>query len=124
MLITADEYKAMGFTAQDDTELENCLKRAEYIIAGITEGRAEIAVERGGKAAEFVKRAAAFQTYLLLERRSEEIKQSEKVSIGDFSYSSENSGGNLTDGLYDMSHETVRLLRASGILFGGMEVPD
>ena len=46
MLITADEYKNMGFTAQDDTQLENCLKRAEYIIAGITEGRAEAAVER------------------------------------------------------------------------------
>lgn len=123
MLITVDEYKAMGFTADNDTELENCLKRAEYILAGITEGRAELAVEHGGKAAEYVKRAAAFQTYLLLERRSEE-KNSEKVSIGDFSYSADSSGGNLTGGLYDMSHETVRLLRASGILFGGTEVLD
>ena len=123
MLITAEEYKAMGFTADDETELENCLKRAEYIIAGITEGRAEHAVEHGGKAAEFVKRAAAFQTYLLLEKHTSE-KSSEKVSLGDFSYSAESSGGNLTDGLYDMSHETVRLLRASGILFGGTEVLD
>lgn len=121
MLITADEYKAMGFTADDEQELENCLKRADYILAGITDGRAELAVERGGKPAEFVKRAAAFQTSMLLEKRSEE-KNAEKVSIGDFSYSSESSGGNLSGGVYDMSHETVRLLRASGILFGGMEV--
>ena len=120
MLITADEYKNMGFTAQDDTQLENCLKRAEYIIAGITEGRAEAAVERGGKAAEFVKRAAAFQTYLLLERHSES-KRAQKVSIGDFSYSTEDSDAS-ENGLYDMSHETVRLLRASGLLFGGTEV--
>ncbi|MGN0651079.1 MAG: hypothetical protein ACI4KM_11630 [Oscillospiraceae bacterium] len=123
MLITADEYKAMGFTAEDETELDNCLKRAEYILAGITDGRAELAVERGGKPAEYVKRAAAFQTYLLLQKRMEE-KNSEKVSIGDFSYSAENSRGNLTNGLYDMSHETVRLLRASGILFSGTEVRD
>ena len=129
MIITADEYRDMGFTASDSDELERCLQRAEYTIAGLTEGRYESALAAGGKAAEYVKQAAAFQTRKLVQQEEQIAAasgNSEKVTIGDYSYSasSENSttvAGN-DDCVFDMSMQTIRLLRAAGCLFGGREV--
>lgn len=129
MIITADEYREMGFTASDSAELSRCLLRAEYTIAGLTEGRHELALAAGGKAAEYVKQAAGFQTQKLVKQQ-EEISaasgNSEKVTIGDYSYSvsseSSTSSSESDDCVYDMSMQTIRLLRAAGCLFGGREV--
>ncbi len=129
MIITADEYRNMGFTASDSEELERCLQRAEYTIAGLTEGRYKAALAAGGKAAEYVKQAAAFQTCKLVkqeEQLASASSNSEKVTIGDYSYTasaeSSTSSAMSEDSVYDMSMQTVRLLRAAGCLFGGREV--
>lgn len=134
MIITAEEYRSMGFTAQDDDTLNNCLLRTEYIIAGLTEGRHESALAAGGVASEFVKQAAAFQTFKLVreeESRSDndqpqQVQTSERVSIGDYSYATESrttnaSASNDSDCCYDLSMQTVRLLRAAGCLFTGRQ---
>lgn len=120
MIITAEEYRSMGFTAEDDTVLESCLQRAEYTLCGLTEGRIETALAAGGKAAEYVKQAAAFQTCKLV-REEESIGASEKVTIGDYSYSVDRNSEN-DETSFDMSMQAIRLLRAAGCLFGGREV--
>ena len=58
MLITASEYSSMGFPAVSGGDVESCIKRSDYIISALTEGRAEKSVEAGGKPAELVKQAA------------------------------------------------------------------
>ncbi len=129
MIITAEEYHDMGFTATDATELERCLQRAEYTIAGLTEGRYEAALAAGGRAAEYVKQAAAFQTRKLVQQEEQIATasgNSEKVTIGDYSYSvsseSSTASADSDDSAFDLSMQTVRLLRAAGCLFGGREV--
>lgn len=128
MIINAEEYYDMGFTASNSTELNGCLKRAEYTIAALTEGRYEAALAAGGKAAEYVKQAAAFQTYKLVKEQQNTVSSSssDKVTIGDYSYtsSSEQSSASAeqNDSVYDLSMQTVRLLKAAGCLFGGREV--
>lgn len=128
MIINAEEYYDMGFAASSSAELEGCLKRAEYTIAALTEGRYETALAAGGKAAEYIKQAAAFQTYKLVKEQQQAVSSgsTEKVAIGDYSYtSSSEQSSALTqqnDSVYDLSMQTVRLLRASGCLFGGREV--
>lgn len=126
MIITAQEYRDMGFTAENNETLENCLLRASYIIAALTEGRHETALAAGGKAADYVKQAAAFQTCKLVkEEENADVEQSssEKVSIGDYSYTTQaqTAAHDYSDSFYDMSTNTVRLLRAAGCLFGGRE---
>jgi len=124
MIITADEYREMGFTAEDDALLEQCLLRAEYTIGGLTEGRHEAALAAGGKAAEYVKQAAAFQTCKMLrEQETLQNTRTERVAVGDFSY--ENTVGSSRsdeDTVYDMNMQAVRLLRAAGCLFSGRAV--
>ncbi|MBE6890209.1 MAG: hypothetical protein E7485_09380 [Ruminococcaceae bacterium] len=128
MIINAEEYYDMGFTASSSAELEGCLKRAEYTIAALTEGRYETALAAGGKAAEYVKQAAAFQTYKLVKEQQQAVSSgsTEKVAIGDYSYTStseqSSASAQQNDSVYDLSMQTVRLLRASGCLFGGREV--
>lgn len=132
MIITADEYRDMGFTAKDSAVLERCIKRAEYTIAGLCEGRHRAALAVGGMAEECVKQAAAFQTAKLVkqleqEQQSSSAKNSEKVTIGDYSYSvSEEASTSFddedNDGCYDLSMQTVRLLKAAGCLYGAREV--
>ena len=60
MLITASEYSSMGFPAVSGGDVESCIKRSDYIISALTEGRAEKSVEAGGKPAELVKQAAGY----------------------------------------------------------------
>ncbi len=129
MIITADEYRDMGFDAKDSAALERCLKRAEYTIAGLCEGRHRAALAVGGMAEECVKQAAAFQTCKLLKQEeivNSSTQSSEKVTIGDYSYSTSDEASQTAaednDGCYDLSMQTVRLLRAAGCLYGGREV--
>lgn len=121
MIITADEYRAMGFTADNDELLERCLERAEYTIGGISEGRYRSALAAGGQAAECIRQAAAFQAAKLVKECEQAANvTSERVTVGDYSYAVETAQS--SDGCYDMSMQAVRLLRASGCLFGGREV--
>jgi len=90
--------------------------------------RAE-SVEAGGKPAELVKQAAGFQTYILLRENERYEKSShsgsEKVSIGDYSYStqsSESSDSGSTASDDENSLNVIRLLRAAGCLYAGVEV--
>lgn len=129
MLITASEYSSMGFPAVSCGDVESCIKRSDYIISALTEGRAEKSVEAGGKPAELVKQAAGFQTYILLRENERYEKSShsgsEKVSIGDYSYStqsSESSDSGSTASDDENSLNVIRLLRAAGCLYAGVEV--
>ncbi len=132
MLITNEEYIDMGFPAINSQNISGCIKRSDYIISALTEGRAEKAVENGGKPAELVKQAAGFQTYQLLrememlEGGSTEKSGSEKVSIGDYSYSTEtgesSSAESYTADCDEAGLNVIRLLRAAGCMFAGVEV--
>lgn len=124
MIITAEEYRAMGFTAEDDEVLENCLKRADFVLDSLTAGKASAMAEKGGKPAQYVKQAAAFQTSSMV--RAEEListgnKSEERVSLGDYSYTSVNSSEEDVIEPVDTNVTVIRLLRAVGCLFGGLE---
>lgn len=124
MIITAEEYHAMGFTAEDDEVLENCLKRADFVLDSLTAGKASAMAEKGGKPAQYVKQAAAFQTSSMV--RAEEListgnKSEERVSLGDYSYTSVNSSEEDVIEPVDTNVTVIRLLRAAGCLFGGLE---
>lgn len=132
MLITAEEYISMGFPEISSGNIPGCIKRSDYIISAFTEGRAEKAVQSGGKPAELVKQAAGFQTYQLLremeilEKSSNSSSDSEKVTIGDYSYSSQKSESSSTAVFSTDCDEAglnvIRLLRAAGCMFAGVEV--
>lgn len=124
MLITAEEYYGMGFSCDDEELLESCLKRAEYTLVGLTEGRVMDALAAGGTAAECVRQAAGFQTAKLVEQEEyiagNAASAVERVSVGDFSYSvGAVQPQQAEDTVYDLSIQTVRLLRAAGCLYGG-----
>lgn len=130
MLITAEEYSSMGFPAVSGGNLESCIMRSDYIIGALTEGRAAKAVEAGGQPAQFVKQAAGFQTYMLL-KEMETIEKSqksgsEKVALGDYSYSSQTSESSdvQTSDCDTAGINVIRLLRAAGCLYAGVEVSE
>ena len=64
MIITANEYKEMGFDATDEALLEKCIKRAEFVLNGISGGRASAIALGATPAADFVKQAADIVTVL------------------------------------------------------------
>ena len=122
MILTKEEYLALGFDGGESTQgaeklLINCLKRAEYVLNGLTDGAAARTVQRGGIPSEYVKQACGFQAQAMLRYEtlraeicggsesesgsessgsSQSSESSEKVTIGDFSYSvsSGSSSGN------------------------------
>ncbi len=129
MLITAEEYKSMGFPEVSGADLDSCILRSDYIIGALTEGRAARAVQNGGQPAQFVKQAAGFQTYLLMREEEEysgsvERSGTERVSLGDYSYTSESreSSSSQSPDCAETGLNVIRLLRASGCLFAGVEV--
>lgn len=149
MIITKDEYIEMGFSLDDQSEplLEGCIRRAGFVLNGLTNGRAGVIAKGEGEAAELVKEAAAFQTFELLKEEVADLQarlnssesgssaqssqSDEKISIGDFSYSTGTSSSKSTSSStksetldvkrLDVGKTVIRLLRASGCLFGGME---
>ena len=130
MLITAEEYSSMGFPTVSGGNLESCIMRSDYIIGALTEGRAAKAVAAGGQPAQFVKQAAGFQTYMLL-KEMETIEKSqksgsEKVTLGDYSYISQTSESSdvQTSDSDTAGINVIRLLRAAGCLFAGVEVSE
>lgn len=135
MLITAEEYSGMGFPPVSGGDLESCIMRSDYIIGALTEGRAEKTAAAGGQPARFVKQAAGFQTYMLM-KETEKIEKgeksektgTEKITLGDYSYSSQTSenseSGTVSAAadLDDIGVNVIRLLRAAGCLYAGVEV--
>lgn len=132
MLITAEEYISMGFPDISSENLPGCIKRSDYVISALTEGRAEQTVKSGGKPAELVKQAACFQTYQLLremdiiKNNSDARSGSEKVTIGDYSYSTQSSESSSSE-VYtadcdEAGLNVIRLLRSAGCMFAGVEV--
>ena len=125
MILTAEEYRAMGFAADDDKVLDSCLARAEFVLDSLTDGKASAAAQKGGKPAEFVKRAAAFQTGAMVRAESYATggkKSEERVSLGDYSYTSVSSDEEsefISPVNTDLT--VIRLLRAAGCLFSGVE---
>lgn len=139
MIITAQEYRDMGFEWENDSELESALKRAEYVILAMTDGRAAVALAAGGRAADCVKQAAAFQADRILRSEypegssgssSSSESGEERVSIGDFSYTRSQSGsqsGSQTDASvepFDTGLSIIGLLRTAGCLFSGLEAAE
>lgn len=149
MIITKEDFFEMGFTADDTALLERCIKRAEFVLNGLTGNRASVVALGDGAAADLVKQAAAFQTNAILKEElalaaektavpdqseSRSDKTEERVSIGDFSYStgtsesrSTKSSTTLVDnaGEYvplDHDKTVVRLLRAAGCFYSGTGV--
>lgn len=123
MIITADEYRAMGFTAEDEDALARCIERAWFVLDALTDCKASAAAEKGGRCAELVKRAAAFQTASILRAeiaQGSSGSREERVSLGDYSYTSI-SGETISAEAVDTDLTVVRLLRAAGCLFGGLE---
>lgn len=150
MIISKEEFYDMGFEIDKQYEglLENCIKRAEFVLGSLTDGRAGIIAMSETPAADFVKQAAAFQTYDILKDEitlaksesessadSKSSKSDERVSIGDFTYStgtsnstsnksSSSSGEGSSSKTADNSKTVVRLLRAAGCFYSGMEVAE
>lgn len=145
MIITANEYKEMGFDATNEALLEKCIKRAEFVLNGISGGRASAIALGATPAADFVKQAAAFQTCAiyreetaLLAESSEQSgsssKTDERVTIGDFTYStgtsSSSSSGSSSKSSsaasepLDINQTVAKLLRAAGCFYGAAEVKE
>ena len=139
----------MRFDATDDALLEKCIKRAELVLHGISGGRAATIALGSTPAADYVKQAAAFQTYAiyreetaLLAESSESSEQSgsstktdERVTIGDFTYStgtsSSSSSGSVSKSSselgiepLDINQTVAKLLRAAGCFYGAAEVKE
>lgn len=141
MIITAKEYKEMGFEASDSDLLEKCIKRAEFVLNGISGGRASAIALGKAPAADFVKQAAAFQAYAIYreeaalkaesgETSSSSSKSDERVTIGDFTYSTGSSSKNSSETVskivssepLDINQTVARLLRAAGCFYCAAEV--
>ena len=125
MILTVDEFKEMGFQAVDEELTSDCIKRAEFVLNGLSGGKAVPTALAGGAAADYVKQACAFQANAILRKENAlrmengELK-TEKVTIGDFSYQS--TGDSSADEPFDTNFTVIRLLRAAGCLYTGTEV--
>lgn len=113
MIITKKEFKEMGFSCPADMEtlLEDCIKRAEYILNSICGGTLYSAAVQSESGAALVKQAAAFQTDALL--RDAQSVDFKSVSLGDLSYTQNDikSSVNVPD-------TVKRLLCAAGCFYG------
>ncbi len=125
MIITAEEYRSMGFSCDDNDLLDSCLKRAEYTLCAITEGRLREALAAGGAAEEYVKQAAAYQTDKLVKQEQRiSAARSSRVTVGDYSYTeeSETSETQADEAAFGMSLHTIHALQAAGCLCYAREV--
>lgn len=113
MIITKEEFKEMGFSCPAETEtlLEDCIKRAEYILNSVCGGTLYSAAAQSAGNSSLVKQAAAFQTDALLkDAQSADVTS---VSLGDLSYTQ-----NDTKSSVNVPDTVTRLLRAAGCFYG------
>lgn len=125
MIITVDEFKEMGFVSTDDELTSSCIKRAEFVLNGLSGGKAIPTALAGGAAADYIKQACAFQANAIMRKENAlrmqngELK-TEKVTIGDFSYQS--TAESESEEALETNFTVIRLLRAAGCLYTGTEV--
>lgn len=118
MIITAKEYREMGFEFADIGEplLMNYVKRAEYILNALCRGKLAAAAKNENTAA-LVRQAVAFETEHLI--KTENGSSLSRVSLGDMSYTE--SAVKQED---DVPQTVKTLLCSAGCLFAGTEVAE
>lgn len=113
MIITKNEFKEMGFDCTADTEtlVEGCIKRAEYILNAVCGGTLNSAAAQSKSNLLLIKQAAAFQTDALLkDAQSGDIS---RVTLGDLSYSQSDTKSSV-----NVPETVKRLLKAAGCFYG------
>lgn len=120
MIITVEEFKELGFECAeaDEDRLENCIKRAEAALNALSRGTLNSAMAQCESNAVLIKQAAAFEADALL--KSELSGGTERVSLGDFSYSEDSQGG--SNGIIDVPGTVRKLLCAAGCFYGAGSV--
>ncbi len=118
MIITAREYREMGFEFADIGEalLMNYVKRAEYILHALCRGKLAAAA-KNEKTAALVRQAVAFETEHLIKTANGGLMS--RVSLGDVSYTE--SSVKQED---DVPQTVKTLLCSAGCLFAGTEVSE
>lgn len=115
MILSTKEFTAAGFTIspENQTLTENCIKRAERILNAMCRGRLASAAAQSAGAAELIKTAVAFEADALIKA---ELSRggSERVSIGDVSYSETTE----RESPPDVSQTVRNLMRAAGCFYG------
>lgn len=113
MILTEDEFKELGFAydPQNDALIEDCIKRAEYILNALCGGTLASEMAQSESGAALVKQATAFQADALLkDAQSGGIT---RVSLGDLSYTEEEAKN-----AFGVPNTVKRLLRAAGCFYG------
>lgn len=128
MIIDKNEFGELGFECSEENEtlLDNCLKRAEYILNALCGNTLYSAMAESESSRELIKQAAAFQADALLKQARSEASAAKaettttRVSLGDLSYTEEGSGvsGSAADAAFDVTETVKKLLRAAGCFRG------
>lgn len=117
MIITKQEFKDFGFECEpcDESRLEGCIKRAEYVLTALCRGTIASAMAQSESNAFLIKQAAAFEADALLKAElSDGLK---RVSLGDLSYEAGTGGSQGTEN-GDIPETVKKLLCAAGCFFG------
>ncbi|MDE6728277.1 MAG: hypothetical protein K2J80_10125 [Oscillospiraceae bacterium] len=119
MIISKQEFKELGFEcdAQSESRLEGCIKRAEIVLNALSRGTLKSAMTKSSGSAALIKQAAAFEADALMKSEREISSGSERVSIGDLSYS-ESSDTSVLSSAVDVPNTVKRLLNAAGCYYG------
>lgn len=120
MIITTQEFKELGFECDEANEsrLEGCIKRAEYVLNAISRGTLRSAMAQSENNTFLIKQALAFEADALLKAESSD--EPERVSLGDLSYT-EGSGSGPQNAV-DVPGTVKKLLCAAGCFFGAGSV--
>ena len=109
MLLTIDEYNALGFEGGEDTEAcEKALARAERMVDLLTDGRCSDE-NLPEKAANDLKQAIAAQAEMYLQSGAQPVAG--KTVIGDFSYTAQ------SDNISSVSPLAMTILKLAGLYY-------
>ncbi|MCH5200705.1 MAG: hypothetical protein J1F60_07065 [Oscillospiraceae bacterium] len=109
MLLSIDEYNALGFEGGEDAETcEKALARAERMVDLLTDGKCS-AENTPEKALNDLKQAIAAQAEMYLLYGAQPAAG--KTVIGDFSYTAEG------DGISAVSPLTMTILKLAGLYY-------
>lgn len=109
MLLSVEEYNALGFEGGEDTEAcEKALERAERMVDLLTDGKCSD-VNIPEKAVNDLKQAIAAQTEMYLLDGAQQT--SGKTVIGDFSYTAQ------SDNISAVSPLAMTILKLAGLYY-------
>ena len=109
MLLTIDEYNALGFEGGEDAEAcEKALARAERMIDLLTDGKCSDG-EISGQYLRDLKQAIAAQTEMYLLNGAQPAPG--KTTVGDFSYTAEG------DSISAVSPLAMTILKLAGLYY-------